>query len=183
MSMELLLEDGAPLAWREPASESFIWRSAQERSALREFVSDIDWGELDLLIVDLPPGTQRLIDLAEMVPRLDGVVVLTIPSAASEAAVDRSMRLAKDRGIRIFGVIENMAGYACEACGDVRPLFPGDAGVRLAHRHEVPLLARVPFDPGAAALADAGLVAEMLNSTVAGAALRETADALLEALE
>lgn len=183
MSMELLLEEGAPLAWREPASESFVWRSAQERTALREFVSDIDWGVLDLLIVDLPPGTQRLIDLAEMLPRLDGVIVLTIPSAASEAAVDRSMKLARDRGIPILGVVENMAGYACETCGETRPLFPGNAGERLAERHAAPLLARVAFDPAAATLAEAGSLAAMLSSTDAGRAISRTADELLDLLE
>lgn len=179
MSMEFLLADGEPLAWREPASESFVWRGAQERSALREFVGDITWGALDLLIVDLPPGTQRLIDLHELVPRLDGVIVLTIPSGASESAVDRSMKLAVDRGIPILGVVENMSGYACSACGDVRPLFSGDAGDRLSSEYEVPLLGRIPFDPVAADMAESGSVVEMLRSTEAGAAMRGVADRLL----
>lgn len=182
LSMELLLDDGAPLAWREPASESFVWRGAQERSALREFVGDIDWGELDLLIVDLPPGTQRLIDLHEMIPRLDGVIVLTIPSGASRSAVHRSMELSRDRGIPILGVVENMAGYACAECAEIRPLFPGDAGDLLSREYSVPLLARLPFDPAAGELADAGRLGEMLATTSAGAAVGTIADALLESL-
>ncbi|MGD8496511.1 MAG: P-loop NTPase [Gemmatimonadales bacterium] len=178
MSMELLLEAGAPLAWREPDSESFVWRGAQERSALREFLADVEWGELDLLLVDLPPGTQRLIDLHELVPRLDGVIVLTIPSGASEGAVARSMQLARDREIPILGVIENMAGYACPKCGERGTLFPGDAGARLAVAHDVELLGRVPFDPAAAVLAEAGDLAALVERTAAGRVLDEIAGAL-----
>lgn len=178
MSMELLLESGAPLAWREPESESFVWRGAQERSALREFLADVEWGVLDLLLVDLPPGTQRLIDLQELVPRLDGLVVITIPSGASEGAVARSMRLARDRQIPILGVIENMAGYVCPRCGEDGPLFPGDAGARLAETHDAPLLGRVPFDPRAAACAEAGDLATLIEQTAAGRVLGEIAGAL-----
>ena len=180
MSMDLLLEEGVPLAWREPGSESFVWRGAQERSALREFLADVQWGELDLLVVDLPPGTQRLIDLHELLPKLDGIVVLTIPSGASEVAVGRSMRLAREREVPILGVIENMAGYACIGCGEARPLFPGDAGARLAERHEAPLLGRVPFDPEAARLAESGGLVGLIVDTVAGRALDAVAGAILE---
>jgi len=182
MSMDLLLEDGAPLAWREPGSESFVWRGAQERSALREFLADVEWGELDLLLVDLPPGTQRLIDLHELLPALDGIVVLTIPSGASEAAVTRSMRLARERGVPILGVVENMAGYACGGCDEIRPLFPGDAGAGLAARHEVALLGRVPFDPRAAELAESGGLAALLDDTAAGLALDAVAGAIIESV-
>lgn len=180
MSMDLLLEEGAPLAWREPGSDSFVWRGAQERSALREFLADVEWGELDLLIVDLPPGTQRLVDLHELLPRLDGVVVLTIPSGASEAAVTRSMRLARDRELPILGVVENMSGYACAGCDEIRPLFPGDAGARLAARHEAPLLGRVPFDPRAAELAESGELSALLEVTAAGLALDAVAGTIAE---
>lgn len=180
MSMDLLLEEGAPLAWREPGSESFVWRGAQERSALREFLADVEWGALDLLIVDLPPGTQRLVDLHELLPKLDGIIVLTIPSGASEAAVTRSMRLARDRELPILGVVENMSGYACAGCDEIRPLFPGDAGGRLAERHEAPLLGRVPFDPGAAELAEAGELTALLEGSAAGLVLDAVAGAIIE---
>lgn len=182
MSMDLLLEDGAPLAWREPGSESFVWRGAQERSALREFLADVEWGELDLLLVDLPPGTQRLIDLHELLPSLDGIVVLTIPSRASETAVARSMRLARDRDVPILGVVENMSGYACSGCAERRPLFPGDAGARLAADHGVPLFGRVPFDPEAAPLVESGELAELVQETAAGRVLDAVAGAIIESV-
>jgi len=182
MSMELLLEEGAPLSWREPDSESFVWRGAQERSALREFLADVEWGELDVLLVVLPPGTQRLIDLHELLPRLDGLVVVTIPSGASEGAVARSMRLARDREIPILGVVENMAGYACPGCGETKPLFPGEAGARLAEAHDAPLLGRVPFDPEAAALAESGDLDALVHRTAAGRVFGDVAASVLQAI-
>lgn len=182
MSMELLLEEGAPLTWKEPGSESFVWRGAQERSALREFLADVEWGELDLLLVDLPPGTQRLIDLHELLPRLDGLVVVTIPSGASEGAVARSMRLAGDREIPILGIVENMTGYACPGCGETKPLFPGEAGARLAEAHDVPLLGRVPFDPEAAALAESGDLDALVQRTAAGRVLGEVAASVVRSV-
>ncbi len=183
MSMELLLEDGTPLAFKGPASESFVWRGAQERSALREFLADVRWGDLDLLLVDLPPGTQRLVDLNELLPRLDGLIVVTIPATASEAAVGRSMRLATQRGIRILGVVENMAGYACTDCNEIRPLFPGNAGERLARIHDAPLLGQIPFDPDAAGHANMGALDQLMDHTLAGAAIDAVARQLLEAIK
>jgi ATP-binding protein involved in chromosome partitioning len=182
MSMELLLEEGSALDWRGPESDSFVWRGAQERSALREFLADVTWGDLDLLFVDLPPGTQRFVDLDELLPRLDGLIVLTIPSAASESAVGRSMSLARERDIRILGVVENMAGYACADCGEIRPLFPGDAGDQLCKTHDTPLLGRIPFDPDAAGHANLGALDQVMEHTVAGAVIGEIATQVIEAI-
>lgn len=178
ISMGLLLADGAPLEWREPAAESFVWRGAQERGAVREFLADVEWGSLDLLVIDLPPGGQRLLELAELVPELTGAVAVTLPSAASRTSVGRSLELARGRGIRILGVVENMAGYVCEGCGALGTLFPGDAGRRLADRFETPLLGRIPFDASAGAAAESGQIAELLE-TAAGRAWRSVAEDLI----
>ena len=182
MSMELLLEEGVALDWRGPDSDSFVWRGAQERAALREFLADVTWGTLDLLFVDLPPGTQRLVDLDELLPRLDGLIVVTIPSVASESAVGRSMSLARERGIPILGVVENMAGYACAGCADVRPLFPGDAGDRLCREHGTPLLGRIPFDPDASGHANLGALDQVMDHTVAGTMIEHIAAQVIEAI-
>lgn len=156
ISMGLLLETDAPLRWREPGEASFVWRGAQERAALREFLADVRWEERDLLVVDLPPGTQRIVELHELVPRLDGALAVTIPSRASGDAVVRAMQLCADRGIRLLGVVENLAGHRCAECGATTTLHPGDAGETLARRFGVPLLARMPFDAELARLAERG---------------------------
>ena len=147
-SMDMLLEDGAPLAWREPASERFVWRGTLEAGALREFLADVVWGELDVLLIDLPPGTDRLDDLTELVPTLAGAIAVTIPSEESRRSVERAMRRAAQAGVPLLGVVENMSGYACAGCGAITPLHEGSAGAMLADTFSVPLLYRLPFLPG-----------------------------------
>jgi ATP-binding protein involved in chromosome partitioning len=155
-STDLLLEDGEPLRWRGPTADGSLWLGSLEKGAFREFLSDVSWGELDVLVVDLPPGAQRLVELAELVPKRTRALGLTIPTSASKAAVARSLRAAGDRGLPIAGLVENMSGYACGGCGEVGPLHPGDAGDALARELGLPLLARIPFDAEAGACAERG---------------------------
>ena len=179
MSMALLLEPDRALDWREPVDAGFVWRGAQERGALREFLSDVAWGRLDVLLVDLPPGTQRLAQLHGLVPDLAGAVAITIPSAASRDSVARSLDLARARGLRLLGVVENMSGVHCDACGALSPLHAGGAGEDLARRFETPLLARIPFDRRLGAAADTGrLDAWWAEAGPAAVALAEVADVL-----
>lgn len=178
ISTDLLLERESPLEWREPEQGSFAWRGAQERGMLMEFLGDVAWGARDWLIVDLPPGSGRLEQLLEFVPEPAGLVAVTLPSGASRSSVARSMELARRRDVPLAGVVENMSGYACPGCGDRGDLFPGAAGRELAERFGLPLLARIPFDPAAARLADRGAVAELLEETEAGAAVCEVAASL-----
>lgn len=148
MSMDLLLDEGQPLTWRQPAGERFVWRGLLETGALRELLGDVVWGTLDVLLIDLPPGADRLSDLFELVPGLSGAIVVTIPSEESRASVERSIRTAQDSRIPLLGIIENMSGYGCDGCGETRPLFPGRAGADLAEAFGMPLLGSVPFRPG-----------------------------------
>jgi ATP-binding protein involved in chromosome partitioning len=145
VSTALLLEVDAPLAWRGPDEEAFVWRGALEAGTLRELLGDVAWGPLDLLLVDLPPGGERLRDLAALARGMAGAVAVTIPSEESRAAVARSMRSAAAAGIPLLGVVENMSGRRCRACGAAEALFEGDAGASLARDFGVPLLARIPF--------------------------------------
>ncbi len=177
ISSDLLLPDGAPLRWHEPGRFRHVWRGTLEAGVLREFLSDVRWGALDVLLVDLPPGRDRLDALVELLPRLPGVVVVTIPSEASFRSVRRGVEAARDAGLPIHGVIENMAGYRCAGCAAEGPLFRGDAGERLARETGAPLLARVPFDPRVQDAVDAG------DPGAAGDALAGAASSLLSRLE
>lgn len=164
MSTEFLLDEGQPLSWRGPSQERFIWRGSLEVGTLREFLSDVRWGELDLLLIDLPPGADGAVELGGLIPSLTGALVVTIPTEESRRSVSRTMRAASDGGIRLLGVIENMSGYHCGACATTRPLFNGDAGARLAEEFRVPLLGKVPFSPEIEAPAEA--IAEQLLGTL-----------------
>jgi ATP-binding protein involved in chromosome partitioning len=137
ISMAMLLEDGAPLAFKGPAAESFVWRGAMEASALRELLGDVAWGELDTLLLDLPPGMQRYIELCDILGAPPAVLTVTIPTAESGDAVRRAMRAAAERGSELLGVVENMVGQG----------FAGSAGDDLAREFSVPVLARIPWHP------------------------------------
>jgi ATP-binding protein involved in chromosome partitioning len=157
VSMELLQgSEDAPLQWRGPGGHDWIWQSSVETSALREFLGDVAWGELDVLLVDVPPGTDKIRRLLELVPGLHAAVVVTTPGVMSEAVVARSLRLLSEQGIDPIGVVENMAGFRCPDCGAVHPLFPGGAEETLAERFGVPLWASLPLDPEAGRAMDAG---------------------------
>jgi ATP-binding protein involved in chromosome partitioning len=147
MSMDLLLpSDAAPLMWDAPTQdEAHTWRGTMEANALREFLADTDWGDLDLLFLDLPPGTDRLWTVASLVPTLAGTIVVTISSAVSQLVVRRSMTAAAQCRAPVLGLVENMAG-----------LFPGPDAEVLAREAGTPFLGRVPFDPELAAAADRG---------------------------
>lgn len=183
MSSALLLDDEAPLRWREPGAHSFVWRGTQERGAFREFLSDVAWGARDLLLVDLPPGGQRLLDLGELVPGLAGAVAVTLPSEASRTSVARSLSLCRRRGIPILGVIENMSGVLCAECGAHGPLFSGDAGAGLARDFEVPLLGRIPFVASVSERAESGELGAVVEDAVTGQPYRDALRALRDRID
>ena len=176
MSSDLLLEETASLAWREPGHERFVWRGTLVAGMLREFLADVAWGTLDVLLVDMPPGSERLDTLVELVPGLAGAVIVTIPSDASYRAVRRALEAARSARVPLLGVVENMAGYRCGSCRADGPLFEGDAGERLARDAAAPILARIPFDPAMQPLVDRG------DITAAATALGPAAEALVAAL-
>ena len=157
ISMDLLLaEDDAPVLWNaHTQKDAFTWRSTMEVSALREFIADTEWGTLDYLLLDLPPGTDRLPNVAELIPDLGGVVVVTIPSEVSQFIVKKSVTMARDvLKVPIIGVVENMAFYVCQHCGEEEPLFSSDKTLDTAFQQD--LLGSVPFDPKLARSGDDG---------------------------
>jgi ATP-binding protein involved in chromosome partitioning len=174
MSMDLLLAgDATPLTWDAPSqAEAHTWRGTMEANALREFLADTAWGALDVLLIDLPPGTDRLATIIGMVPALAGTVIVTIPSDVSRLVVRKSITVALAAPAPVLGLIENMAG-----------MFPGPGAEGLASESGVPFLGRVPFDPALAAAADRGepYVATSPEAPAARA-LRAIADRLREAV-
>jgi len=147
MSMDLLLPtDAAPLTWDAPVQdEAHTWRGAMEANALREFLADTNWGPLDLLLLDLPPGTDRLATITSLVPALSGIVVVTIPSDVSHLVVRRSITVASNTRAPVFGLVENMSG-----------MFVGPDAAQLAAEAGIPFLGSVPFDRALAVAGDQG---------------------------
>ena len=159
VSMDLFLpSDETPVLWSGPAEEEgYFWRGAMEVATLREFLADADWGELDLLLLDLPPGTDRIPNLLSLLPELHGVIVVTLPSEISQFIVGKSVTVAKEiLKAPVLGIIENMAAHVCARCGAEEPLFTGNDSRQMAERLAVPFLGRVPFDPLLSRCADEG---------------------------
>ena len=174
MSMDLLLADDAtPLTWEAPSqAEAHTWRGTMEANALREFLADTAWGSLDVLLIDLPPGTDRLATIAGLVPALAGTVVVTIPSDVSRLIVRKSITVAQQAKAPVLGLVENMAG-----------LFPGPGGETLAHEAGIPFLGRVPFDPALAEAADRGQpYVALAPPTPAARAITDVATQVMDAL-
>lgn len=153
MSMDLLLPgDESPVEWKGPERERFLWQSTLEANAVREFLADTEWGSLDYLLLDLPPGTGSLTAVRDVLPRLGGVVAVTLPSALSRLIVGKSLTLARRLGLPLIGYVENMAGYVCPDCGALGPLFTAPS----TRFGEVRRLASLPFDPTFGREMDAG---------------------------
>ena len=123
--------------------DSHVWRATREFTFLGQLIAAVDWGELDFLLVDLPPGAERTFQYAEFLGPETLFLLVTLPTELSRGIVSRSAAALARMPNRVLGYVENMSGYACSGCGDVRPLFPDTGGPDLA----LPCLGRVPFDP------------------------------------
>jgi ATP-binding protein involved in chromosome partitioning len=142
MSIGFFLDDNAPIMWRGPMLHR----------ALEQFLSDVHWGELDTLVVDMPPGTGDVaMSLGQLLPRAEALVVTTPQPAAQQVAV-RAAQMAQKTGMRIVGAVENMSYLA----GTGQELFGSGGGQALADEMGVPLLARIPLDPVLREAADEG---------------------------
>jgi len=142
MSIGFFLDENSPVMWRGPMLHR----------ALEQFLSDVHWGELDTLVVDMPPGTGDVaISLGQLLPRAEAVVVTTPHRAAQQVAV-RAAQMARKTNMRLLGVVENMSFQV----GTGEELFGSGGGDALAEEVGAPLLGRVPFDPKLAAYADEG---------------------------
>jgi ATP-binding protein involved in chromosome partitioning len=148
VSMDFLLPDeNAPVIWRGPL----------KMTAIRQFLSEIVWGDLDFLLIDLPPGTgDEPLSIAQLLPEMDGVVIVTIPSKVSQVVVKKSVTFARQLGMPIIGVIENMSGFVCPHCGKESSIFESGGGRNIADELQIPLLGSIPIDQGICEDADRG---------------------------
>jgi ATP-binding protein involved in chromosome partitioning len=134
-----------------------IWRGPLKMTAIRQFLSDIVWGELDVLFIDLPPGTgDEPLSIAQLLPEIDGVIIVTMPSELSRAVVKKAITFAQRLGMPIIGVVENMSGFVCPTCGAKIDIFQSGGGKKLAEETVVPFLGSIPIDPKVSMDSDKG---------------------------
>jgi len=134
-----------------------IWRGPMKMNVIRQFLSDVAWGDLDWLVIDSPPGTgDEPLSVCQLVEGADGAVIVTTPQEVAIADVRRSVNFCRQLNLPVLGVVENMSGFACPHCGEVTPVFGAGGGERMAHEMGVRLLGRVPIDPHVVEACDAG---------------------------
>jgi Mrp family chromosome partitioning ATPase len=147
VSMEMVLGD---------KDMAVIWRGPLKISAIRQFISDVEWGDLDYLIVDAPPGTgDEPLTVGQTIPDAEALLVTT-PQEISLADVRKSINFCREMNMKILGVIENMGEFVCPHCKKTISIFGGGGGAEVAMQMDVPLLGEIPLDPQMVVLADQG---------------------------
>jgi ATP-binding protein involved in chromosome partitioning len=159
--------------------ESHTWRATREFTLMSEILAGVEWGDLDVLVFDLPPGAERTVQFAEFLGPEVVFVLVTLPSALASGVVARSVTALEATGNRLLGHVLNMDGYACTECGEIRPLFPPGGATAL----ETERLGSIPFDPQLAALSDRGGSLCELPESAATEAIEDLARRLMKTLE
>jgi len=135
-----------------------IWRGPLRSAAIRQFLADVVWGDLDYLIIDLPPGTgDEALSILQLIPDLDGVVIVTIPSEVSQLVVRKAVTFTQKLNAPLIGVLENMSGFACPKCGAETSIFMAGGGEKISNDLGVPFLGKIPLDPRICEDSDRGL--------------------------
>jgi ATP-binding protein involved in chromosome partitioning len=166
------------------ADQPVIWRGPMLQKALEQFVGDVVWGELDYLVVDLPPGTGDVaLTLCQNVP-LAGAVIVTTAQDVALIDARKSLHMFRKLDVPVLGIVENMSHYTCPECGHVEHVFGSGGGRRTADALGVPFLGEIPIDPAVAAGGDTGhpVVLERPQSPV-GRAFTSLAESILERAE
>jgi len=142
-----------------PSDESpVIWRGPLKMKAISQFLSDIVWGELEFLFIDLPPGTgDEPLSIMQLIPEMDGVVIVTIPSEVSQIVVKKAVSFSRKLNIPVIGIVENMSGFVCPKCGAETEIFKVGGGKRISEDLKVPFLGSIPIDPKICEDSDSGM--------------------------
>ena len=149
MSMAFLLPDkDSPIMWRGPV----------KMGAIKQFIEDVNWGDLDYLVVDMPPGTgDEALSVVQLMPKADGMVIVTTPQDVALLDSRKSLRFGAETHIPIIGIVENMSGFVCPHCGEVTDIFKSGGGEAAAKELNVQFLGKVPIEPGVVDAGDSGM--------------------------
>ncbi len=169
-----------------PSEETpLIWRGPLKTSAIRELLAEVAWGDLDYLLIDLPPGTgDEPLSIAQMIPQIDGAIIVTIPSDLARIVVKKAVMFAKRLAIPVLGIVENMSGFTCPESGKTYYIFGKGAGRRIAEEMKVDFLGEIPLDPRISEANDKGVPFFVeYPDTEAAKAFLEIADRIIKKIE
>ncbi len=147
-SMGFLLQDN---------DSPVIWRGPLKMAAIKQFIGDFNWGNLDYLIVDLPPGTgDEPLSIAQLIPNSDGAVIVTTPQDVALVSVRKSINFVKKMNLPVIGIIENMSGFRCPHCNKEIDIFKTGGGEKASKDFDINFLGKVPIDPKIVLTGDTG---------------------------
>ena len=147
------------MAFLLPSPDSpIMWRGPVKMGAIKQFIEDVNWGHLDYLVVDMPPGTgDEALSIVQLMPKADGMVIVTTPQDVALLDSRKSLTFGAETKIPIIGIVENMSGFVCPCCGTVTDIFKSGGGERAAKELNVQFLGRVPIEPAVADSGDSGM--------------------------
>ncbi|OPZ97446.1 MAG: Septum site-determining protein MinD [Planctomycetes bacterium ADurb.Bin412] len=165
--------------------DALIWRGPMKMGIIKQFLKDVEWGKLDYLVIDSPPGTgDEPLSICQLIPNLTGAVIVTSPQELSLSDVRKSITFCRQLKLPMLGVVENMSGFACPHCGKVTDIFSTGGGEKMASQMSVPFLGRVPIDPRVCLAGDAGEpYVYHYAKTEAAQALEKIAEPILKATQ
>jgi ATP-binding protein involved in chromosome partitioning len=163
-----------------PKDEAVVWRGPMLHKTIQQFLGDVRWGELDYLVMDLPPGTGDIqLSLSQTIP-LTGAVIVSTPQDLALTVASKAIAMFRKLNVPILGIVENMSYYVCPQCGHREEIF-GYGGAREAARKlGYPFLGEIPLDVNIRAQSDRGQPVALEESTAYGNAFHEAARALVE---
>ena len=137
--------------------DAVIWRGPMKFGVIKQFLGDVEWGELDYLVVDSPPGTgDEPLTIAQLISDADGAVIVTTPQDVALIDVRKCINFCRQLSLHVLGVVENMSGFYCPHCGEKTEIFKGGGGRRMAEDMGVPFLGSIPIDPSIVSASDEG---------------------------
>ncbi len=138
-------------------TDALIWRGPMKHNVIKQFVTDVCWGDLDYLVTDCPPGTgDEPLSAAQLLGQIDGAVIVTMPQQLAIVDVKKCITFCRQLNLPVLGVIENMSGFVCPHCHQQIDVFAGDGGREMANDFGVPFLGKIPMDPALAHSCDLG---------------------------
>jgi Mrp family chromosome partitioning ATPase len=165
--------------------DAVIWRGPMKMGVIKQFLTDVNWGDLDYLIVDAPPGTgDEPLSLCQLIQPLDGAVIVTTPQRVAAIDVRKSISFCRRLSVPVLGVVENMSGFVCPKCGELTQILPEGGGRKIASDMKVPFLGAIPMDPAIAQSGDSGKVfIYHLSETPTGKVMQDIIDQITADLD
>ncbi len=157
-----------------------VWRGPMKMAAIKQFIQDVNWGDLDFLLVDMPPGTSdEPLSVVQLIPELAGAIIVTTPQEVALLDSRKAVNMVKAMKLPVLGIVENMSGLVCPHCGESISIFGSGGGQRMAEEMDVPFLGAIPMDPTISSLGDRGQ-SFVQSGTPASGSFNKIVERLLE---